>query len=132
MTPREGKEYFRECCQKFEIDCDKIISLSAGKSNHLARFIYQSDHAKRKNSQLFAVKYFEAENVYIAWNLKERGGSCKNSFSLSKKKIDGLQAGQVLAVSKGLGYPSWDMENTFAFGPDAVVRFLKTYVVPRT
>ncbi len=128
----DGKQYFRECCKQIGIDCDTFVQLSAGNPKNSTRFIYQSDHMKRKDSQLFAVKYFEKENVYIAWNLKERGGSCKNGFSLSKKKIDGLQAGQVLAISKGLGYPSWDMENTFAFGPDAVIRFLKTYVVPRT
>ncbi len=131
MTPKEGKEYFKACCEKLKINCDTVIKLGAGMSNDPKRFKYQSNYTKRKDTQLFAIKYFEKENVYIAWNLKERGGSCKNGFSLSKKKIDGLQSGQVLAASKGLGYPSWDAENTFAFKPDAVTRFLNTYVVPR-
>lgn len=132
MTTVKGKDHFKECCKRLNIDCDKYIKLGAGASGNETRFSFQSDHTKRKDSQLYAVKYFEKENVYIAWNLKERSGSCKNSFSLSKKKIEALKPKEVLAVSKGIEYPSWDSENVFAFSPDAVERFLKAYVLPRT
>lgn len=132
MTAKEGKTYFEDRCAGFKIDCDKYIRLGAGNPKNETRFIFKSDHTQRKESQLFAIKYFEKENVYIAWNLKEKGGSCKDTFSLSKKKIAALKPKQVLAASKGIEYPSWDAENIFAFLPDAVDRFLKIYILPRT
>ncbi len=127
----DEKQHFRNCCKELGIDCDTYIKLGAGNPKNPTRFIFQSDHTKRKDTQLFAVKYFEQEDVYIAWNLKERGGSGKNSFSLSKNKIKELKAEQVLAISKGLGYPNWDRETIFAFKPNAVLRFLKVYIVSR-
>ena len=93
----DEKQHFRNCCKELGIDCDTYIKLGAGNPKNPTRFIFQSDHTKRKDTQLFAVKYFEQEDVYIAWNLKERGGSGKNSFSLSKNKIKELKAEQVLA-----------------------------------
>lgn len=131
MTPSEGKEYFKKCCEKMKVGCDTFIKLGAGNSKDLKRFKYYSSHTKRKDTQLFAVKYFETEDVYIAWNLREPHAKVKDHFSLSKQKIESLKLGQILAVKKGLGYPSWDAETTFAFRPDAVTRFLNTYVVPR-
>lgn len=131
MISKEAKAFFKARCQELNIDCDTVIKLGAGSSNDPKRFKYQSDHTKRKGTQLFAVKYFEKEDVYIAWNLREPYAKAKNGFSLSKQKIKPLKSGQVLAAEKGIEYPSWDAENTFAFKPDAVTRFLNTYVVPR-
>ena len=128
----DGKQYFRKCCQKLEIDCDTFIRLGAGAPKNPTRFIYQDDYTKRKDTQLFAIKYFAKEDLYVAWNLKEPKARTKNTFSLSKQKAAPLKKNQVLSISKGIEYINWDVENTFVFRPDAVVHFLKAYVVSRT
>jgi len=127
----DGKKYFRGCCKDLGIDCGTFIKLGAGDPKDAKRFLFQCGHTKRKPSQLFAVKYFGSEDVYIAWSLREPKAKMKDVFSLSKRKIEPLRPGQVLAIEKGIGYPAWDTETVFAVKPDAVPRFLEVYVAPR-
>ena len=52
----DEKQHFRNCCKELGIDCDTYIKLGAGNPKNPTRFIFQSDHTKRKDTQLFAVK----------------------------------------------------------------------------
>lgn len=131
MTPGAAKEFFKARCTELGLDYDSLIKLSAGSPSDPKRFKCQCSYLRRTNSQLYIVKYFQKEDVYIAWNLKEPKARTKNNFSLQKIEIASLKPGQILPSKKGIEYREWDSENTFAFKPDTVTRFLKNYVVPR-
>lgn len=128
----DGKQYFRDCCEELGFSCDTLIKLGSGNPKDKERFFYQCSHLKRIPTQLFAVKYFSGEDIYIAWNLQEPYGKGKDGFSLLKREVQGLRSDQILACRKRINNSNHDEETVFAFKPEAVTRFLKTYVVPHT
>lgn len=123
----DGKRHFRECCNALGLDCDKLFQI--GKSNAAAseRLKYHYPYLSHKESQLFVVCYFERENLYIAWSLKEKKANTKSDFSIKRTDLDRPFGDQIIPVKKAIEYYGWGEETVLAFTPEMVPAFLKKY-----
>ena len=74
----DGKQYFINSCESRNIHWDDLFKIGQGKGSSKGVFKYDCKHLYRKDSQLFAIKYFEKEELYIAWDLKNRKLKKKN------------------------------------------------------
>lgn len=125
-----GKEFFRECCRELNLDCDELFVLGEGNPKNPSRFIYKSDPYHRKESQLYAIKYFTSEKVYVAWSLKEPKAKLKSVFSLSKDKGLGFNEKLILTPEKHIEYSGWNEETVYVFPMGAVKEFLNSFIIP--
>ena len=82
----DGKEYFQDRCREAGIECEKYFKASKGK-NSGGRYRYDCDPRFRKPTQLYAIKYFSDEDIYLAWNLREPKAKARTVFSLTKKQV---------------------------------------------
>jgi len=126
-----GKELFKKYCTELGIDCDTFFKLGNQNPKITNRYVYKNSYLSRKESQLFAINYFKNDNIYIAWNLKEKKASTKSSFILLKNKIKFAFQEEVLRISKGIEYTSWDQEIAFVFQPTGIKNFLILYFSPK-
>lgn len=88
-------------------------------------YVYRCPRENRKPSQIFAVNYLRALDVYVAWSLKTSKADTYNSFRVLKVELTKLQEGKLLPIEKPIEYSGWDEETVFAFDRTAVVNFLK-------
>ena len=61
----DGKQYFINYCESRNIPWDDLLKIGQGKGSSKGVFKYDCKHLYRKDSQLFAIKYFEKEELYI-------------------------------------------------------------------
>ena len=125
-----GKQYFKDSCKNLGLNCDElfIIGESSSKGD---RVVQHSTYLKRKNSHLFVICYRIPENLYIAWSLNIPRIKTKSYFSIKKSKLNTLEnSDTVIPVIKNIEYPNVGKETVRIFNPEAVKKFLKTYVIP--
>lgn len=124
----DGKKYFAACCKEMSIDCAATFQLGAQNPKDAAYWIYRCSYMRRKGSQLFAVCYFAAADIYIAWGLKsDRLGEKKSVFRLKKDDAVLIDTAEVRIARKNLEYAGWGEESVYVFAPVAVKTFLKKY-----
>lgn len=76
------------------------------------------------------MKYFEGDDIYVAWNLQDPKTRGRRCLVLLKEGVTLRQPEQVLSVPKGLKDLKQSTENVFVFARGGVKRFLQTYVAP--
>lgn len=128
----DGKLHVRNCCGELGIDCDSVIKLGQQNPGHKTSLIYKCPAESRKDGQRFAVCYFPAHDLYVAWRLETAMSKGKGSFRVLKDEVNALRPGVVLPVVKGVEFVGRGAETVYAFRPDAVKQFLETYLVPLT
>lgn len=121
----DGKQFFIDCCREQGVVCDDYFKIGRGKKTK-NRYVYSCSLYTRKSSQIFAIKYFTDENVYVAWDLREKGADKRSIFSLSNKKraID-LSIASIKQVPKDIEYSGRGEEVVYVFPPECVNAFLK-------
>ena len=123
----DGKAYFQDCCREVGIDCEKYFKVGKGK-NSGGRYRYDCDPHSRKPTQLFAIKYFSDEGIYLAWNLREEKAHTKTVFSLTKKtKAIEVMASGISEESKKIEYGELGEEIVYRFKRESVDQFLKRF-----
>lgn len=124
----DGKKHFKNCCQELNVDCQQLFQLGTQEKLSAKRFTHRFSRFTRTASQCFAVCYFEAEDIYIAWSLREKYAKHKEVFSL--KKEDATLAGdfQILPVTKWINQVGQDKETVYVFRPNMVTNFLQKYI----
>ena len=123
----DGKVYFKECCKKQGLNCDKLFQLGQSRAVAADRLKYNRSYLTRKDTHLFVVCYFVNEGVYVAWNLKEPKGAKKTAFNINRSAVEIPFDGAVHSVTKSIEYSGWDEETVFVFAPNAVEVFLRNY-----
>ena len=123
----DGKRYFKECCRDKGLDCDALFQIGKSNAAKSDRLKYHYSYLSRKESQIFVVCYFEKENVYIAWNLKEKKAAKKSDFSVKRSDLDLPLVDKIVSVKKAIEYEGWGEETVLAFTPERVSDFLERY-----
>ena len=121
----DGKRYFKECCKDKGIDCDALFRIGKSNAAKSDRLKYRCSYLSRKESQLFVVCYFERENVYIAWSLKEKKAAKKSDFSVKVSDIHLPLGNEITPVKKAIEYHGWGQEAILVFAPEKVSDFLE-------
>ena len=123
----DGKRYFKECCKDKGIDCEALFRIGKSNAAKSDRLKYHYSYLSRKESQIFVVCYFEKENVYIAWNLKEKKAAKKSDFSVKRSDISFPLGNAIVPITKAIEYQGWGEESVLAFAPEQIPKFLKEY-----
>lgn len=124
----DGKKYFHECCNKLNIDSDTLFKFGVGKSSIKDRYVYKCPHTSRTSTQKYAIKYFENDNLYIAWNLKEFGFEKKSTFTLQRMSTIEHTATMISKITKPIEYKGRGEEIVLVFSPKCVIEFLEKYI----
>ena len=127
MNPRE---HYAACCRELNLDFNALFDLSIGNTQDAKRFIHSSKHTRRKETQIYTVKYFEQEGLYIAWELDNLAAKQKDNFSLQKSAVLGIAPNQIKAIRKPTGSPIWSEETVFVIPYNEVKRFLSEQIIP--
>lgn len=118
----DGKLYFRDCCLKMGVDCDVLFQLGESKAYVQERFRHRFSSHLRKDSNRYAVCFFQKEGLYVAWDLKAKKAAKKDNFSLKK---DTFPVNSLYSTTKAVEYRGWGEENVFVFYPQYVLDFLE-------
>ena len=71
--------------------------------------------------------YFAKDEIYVAWDLREKKADQKSGFSVKGADLDlPLEAG-IMPVKKAIEFYGWGEETVLAFRPEIVPEFLKKY-----
>lgn len=123
----DGIRHFKESCAQMKLDCNKFFQLGKSEKPHSERLQHRFGTEKRTQTQLFAVCYFEVDNIYVAWNLKAEKAKMKTVFSVKRASLDLPLEQDVAAARKAIGYSGWGEEDVLAFTPDGIKAFLEKY-----
>ena len=127
----DGKQYFIVCCNEYGIDCDELFKLGRGTRGGKTRFEYSCNPRTRKDSQIFAIKYFEEENLYIAWSLKVIKAKGKQNFTLQREKVNLFGFNEIGEANKPIEYSGHGEEIVYIFSPKGVKAFLNSKILVR-
>lgn len=126
-----GKEYFRKCCKELGLDLDTYFFLCSQMTSKGNRYGYSCSKAAKMESQLFAVKYFEHEGFYLAWQLKKL--QTTQNFSVSKKevinRIYNAKKEKTYTVTKYIDRINGEHEIVYLFYPEALKLFLEKHII---
>lgn len=125
----DGKQYFREVCKQNGVDCDTFFKIGSQNTVNNSGYVYRCPHLNRKDTQLFAVNYLKALDVYIAWDLNSYKAKTKDVFRVLKSKVTPIIAGEVLLIDKAVEYSGWNEETVYVFDRTAIELFIKKYVI---
>lgn len=123
----DGKRHFTECCNAKGLDCEKLFQLRSSNTNDIKRLVRRFDYLSRKETQIFAVCYFERENFYVAWSLKVKNAAKKCVFSVQRSSLNWPPKVNMITARKVIEYPGREEETVLAFTPEGVPDFLETY-----
>lgn len=123
-----GKELFAEVCKNNGLICKDIFILGVG-STIGDRCRYDISSHTRKESELYAVKYFETEEIFIAWYLKSFKLPNRTKFSLNSKGLRSISADKVHLIEKNLGFSGHGTETVYVFKSAMIDTFIKQYVI---
>lgn len=129
VTLLDGKEYFRNTCKEFGIDCNRYFKIGAQNTIKGNGYAFHSDSRNRAETVQFMINYVKALDAYIAWNLNEPKAKSKSNFSVLTSELSPLQDNQILLITKAIEYSSWNQETVFAFKRTAVEGFLKLCMI---
>lgn len=121
----DGKKRFQEKCYLRGIDCQSAFQVGAQKAKRADRFVYNCNPHTRKATQIFAICYFEEEDIYIAWNLWDAKARLRSGFSVKKEDVCIIDEKRVLSVKKYRDHVGKDEELVYAFSPLAIDDFLE-------
>lgn len=124
----DGKQFFRQCCKDYGIECDDYFKLAASSAQMPKRFYHKFNRNTMKDTQLFAVCYFEADDLYLAWNLHNPLKPHSYCFSLEKSDLKLSFTTGMGTATKAIEYIGHGEETVIAFAPKAVSEFLKKYI----
>lgn len=127
----DGKKYFKQCCQELGIDSAKFVQLGSGRTNNGTSYKFHPS-TKRIDSHIYAIKYIEPDDIYIAWNLNDHILKGYDTFTLNKKFVDEISDKKIYGINAPVEYPGKDREETlvFVFKPQMTTSFLKAYILP--
>ncbi len=120
----DGKQYFIDCCNEQGIDCDELFKVGRGDRGGKTRFEYYCEPHSRKKSQMYAVKYFENEDLYLAWSLSVPKAKGKKNFSLARSKVERFGFNEIKEANKFIEYAGREEEVVFIFRASGVKEFL--------
>lgn len=123
----DGIKYFQECCTQYKIECDILFQLGAQNPQDADSLKYICSPYTRKDTQLFAVCYYQKENIYIAWNLREPKAKTKSVFSVRRCELAFMDQHQILEVRKPIEYSGWNEETVYLFTPELVPTFIELH-----
>lgn len=124
-----GKQYFKECCRKSGISANNLFQLGLNKRNPSDRLEHRFNYLTRKETQLFAIGFFERYNIYVAWSLKEKKALKKSVFSIKYSDIEFPLDDTIIPVKKAIEYLGWGEETVLVFTPESVNKFLEKYMI---
>ena len=128
----DGKKIFEEYCKAHGIECEKYFKIGKG-ARAKGRFKYHCEPSARKDTQIYAIKYFEEENVYVAWNLREPYAKQKSDFSLSTEpRVTSVSISNVEVCTKGIVSNGHNEETVLKFGPEGIGDFIRVYATIAT
>ena len=123
----DGKRYFKECCTKHGIECDRFFRIGKNNAKKSDRLKYSDSYLSREETQIFVVCYFVKENIYIAWSLREKKATTKSNFSVKRSDLSLPLDNVIVSVKKAIEYHGWGEESVLAFPPEMVPTFLNRY-----
>lgn len=104
------------------VDCDTLFQLGESKAYVQERFQHRFASRLRRDSNRYAVCFFQKEGLYIAWDLKAKKAAKKDNFSLKK---DTFPVNSLYSTTKAVEYQGWGEERVFVFYPQYVLDFLE-------
>lgn len=126
-----GKELIKKICLDNGLNCDEILILGTGKKAGKKRCEYDIG-TRNKETKLFAIKYFECEELYIAWNLKNPNvPSKKNIFSIKTVELSEISLNRINLIEKNNQFSGWGKEVVYVFKSNMAEQFIKEYVLNR-
>lgn len=124
----DGKQFFRQCCRKYGIECDKYFQLGASSAKTSDRFYHRFNPKTITETQLFAVCYFVADDLYLAWKLHNPLKPLRYCFSLKKSDMALSFTSKIGTVPKIVDHSGVGKETVIAFAPEAVPAFFEQYI----
>lgn len=125
----DGKQYFIDQCNSHGINPEKYFKLGTGKKYKQNRYEYRCPYESRNETQIFAIKYFVDEGLYLAWNLRNPKAKGKSVFSLSKKSREiEISTSSITQISKDIEYSGRGEEIVYKFYPQAIDSFLQLFM----
>lgn len=121
----DGVKYFKEFCESMGLDCNRYFQLGKSRTVQPERLRHRFDLKKRTPTQLFTVCYFEVDNIYIAWDLKEKKAKQKTIFTVDRTSLALPLKEKLVSIKKAIEHPSWGEENVLVFTPEGVTLFLE-------
>ena len=128
----DGKEYFRECCKDLGIDASEFFRLGNQNGETKNRLRFKPSYNSEKHSQIFAVNYFSAYGIYVAWRTEVGRITKREVFSIKKEDVSHVPSNYILPISKAVEYSGWAQEMVYAFRLDSVKLFLQKYILSGT
>lgn len=127
----DGKKHFIDCCQEFGIDYTKFVQLGSGRTNNGTSYKFQPSN-KRIDTHIYAIKYIEPDDIYIAWNLNDHILKGYKTFTLNKRLVGSISDKEIRGINAPIEYSGKEREKAlvFVFKPKMTKSFLKTYVLP--
>ena len=122
-----GIEYFKECCNKLNIDFDNVFcsgkSRASSSISNSRRLRFEPTEIQLKQHHQFAVKYFVNEEIYLCWSRQQKVKVTK--FTCDKRKaLDTVEENRTYFV-KNVVSRNGDKEKVYAFKKENVIAFLK-------
>lgn len=124
----DGKHFFEQCCSECGIECDKFFKLGASAMLMPDRFYHKFNRNTMKETQLFAVCYFEVDNLYIAWNLHDDKKAGTSKFSIKRSDLNLPMSNNIQTIRKTIEHHGHGEETVIAFAPETVPVFLEQYI----
>lgn len=121
----DAKLYFRNCCKELNIDCDELFKVGAQNPKDKVQLQYSCQAYSRKESNIYAVCFFESVGLYVAWDLRVYKSKTHNKFNIKKEDVCKQFKGELTTVTKLTEYSGWGEEEVYVFSPEKVNDFLE-------
>lgn len=120
-------ELLKRSCEKYDVMSDEVFLSKSGKTSSDGRFRFR--YTKPKGLALFAIKYFEENQLYIVWNLNAPKAQKKLDFSVSVSAVyKHFDDGKINFINKNVEYSGWNEETVIAFKPAMMDTFILEYI----
>lgn len=127
MDEKESKNLLVQSCNKYGLDCDAVIQFKCARNKPVGkRYQCKASYTNRLESHLYAIKYFPAENLFLAWNLWE-GARLGDNFSVATDKIAVIPE-HIFITVEYTDHKGRDMRSVYAFGPECLEEFVRRYI----
>lgn len=126
----DGKQHFRDCCAVLGLDATQLFKLGNQNTVEKGRLKFTPSYTAKKQTQIFAVNYYSAYDIYVAWQTEVGNIKKRYTFSVNKESVMHVPPNCVFPVPKDVGYSGWGQEMVYAFRPDSVKLFLQKYIIP--
>lgn len=122
---------FKEICSRNGLICDDLFICGVGKTFG-KRCCFDFASRNRKGTEIFALKYYETEELFVVWCLNPTAYHLKRTkLSLKSDGLKDLSDDRIYSFDKNVQYQGWGTEKVHVFKSAMIEAFIKQFVVDK-